>query len=583
MSRRYLLWIAALLLAAPLLAIAAHETKSVEDMITYPKSWGPSLLDPKIGGEIVEVSSNGTEESGTKTLNDRLVTEGHYWEPIWREGDSYVIVRLGHIASVARIQFTHRRSEEGEYLKEVGYPKSVKITALDEDERQLDEPRSEELENNGIQVARLKPPLKPAKLLRFDFGVDTYNVKRELGIGEIAVFEGEFYLGFQGLLPGTAKYDRIKFVDGDQIYGNLTFLNGKIVIQPLKAENPPDLERSDVYGIRWIRPPKGVPTAQVFLRTGEIVTGKMEMEGVEFAFGGVEPKPRLDVSRVTDIGLARRGKEKRDDNDKEIQSRGVIELVSGDRFIVKTEEVGLDVEPVTPSLVIGGRVKLGDVNRIEPVKQPEGMHRFVYKTREIVFARLKPGEPAGLSLELLAREITLQVLSSNIESYRAIADTYEIPSLPVDILALRNGDLVIGNLLEPKVKLQTRNFGEIELDSNSVAIIRSESEHPGLVEIRLVNGSVIHGRLKAESLKFVRRLNKKPFDIKPENLGLLNRFSEKRLNALRTKLGKDERSDDLTEVALYIFFGDKMRKNLRAVLQSLKDRHLWTFEQVPRG
>ena len=88
--------------------------------ISYPADWGPNLLDPAHDGRIAAVSSNGAvipagfvNLDGIVTLNDGKATENYRWEPIWTDGDSYVIVELGRLATITRIRFDNPPRRDG--------------------------------------------------------------------------------------------------------------------------------------------------------------------------------------------------------------------------------------------------------------------------------------------------------------------------------------------------------------------------------------------------------------------------------------------------------------------------------------
>ena len=588
MNVRYSLWMAIILVWSSS-ALAATEFKELERLkesleklerlkiergkvrVTYPDNWGPNLLDPKLGGEVIAVSSDNAEHDG-QDLNDGFAGEGNHWEPVWTKGASYVIIRLRRAAPIARIQFTNHSDGNG-------YPKSVKITPLSKDRKPLDKPRHVKLKNSPVQIARLDPALTPARLLRFDFGLGTYNREPDPGetrleIGEIAVFKSSYSLGFGGLRPGSITEDRIQFVDGDVVYGKIKFPDNKIVIY--HANQRILLQRTAVYGIRMGPESEGVRTTRVILRTGEIVTGKIESKGLAITFGDIE-RP-LSFPSVAVAGLA--GPAQQGAAFTERQERGTIELFSGDKALVDPASIALAIEPTT-SWLLGKKVMLQDVKRIQPVKEREGVHRFVFWTKEIVFARLAsrgPKQPDDLLLELLAG-IKLKVSNNSVKSYLGPSGRDVKLNTPVDILALRSGDLLVGTLArDQEIKLSTLNFGEISLNSDLILFIRSNRQEAGRVEVWLRNKSVIRGTLVAGPLKFTRYNQKSTIDIKPEHVGILDRLSVARMDTIRKSLLKDKTPDDLTEVSLYLFFNEHISDVLDTLLVQSNKRGLWTFE-----
>lgn len=597
MKRRCRLGIALFLLAIPLVLVTAAKDETLaEEKITYPDEWGPNLLEA--GVKIVEVSSNGTFIDGTETLNDGFATEGNHWEPKWNEPPFYFIVKLSRKASVGRIRFTTQ--SEG-----TGYPKRVTIIPWlyqpwDKKSKALGKGHVVHLEKSQPQDAELDPALPPARYLRFDFDKETHD-KNELEIGEVAVFEAS--LISHTVKAGSESKDRIEFDEKNEIYGTLLFPEKKITIIHAEEDLPLDLQL--VYGLDLKEPEK----TKVLLWSGEIITGtlvldKEKIKDLKVEFYGA--KPTLDFSKIKEIGFAKTPEieEKRKQYKEQIKKKGVLELVTGDRFYIDPNSTSMHVDPVIPEKFIE-EVQFQDLERIESVTQVGVSHRLLFKTKEILYANPKTDPP--LTIKLLAnnkKAFTFKVIPNSIKTYKAPYEPPSMPDYPFYALALRErGDLVIGQLKEDTlVRLKTPYFGELDIDPSQIVTMRSELAHPGKVEVRYPNGSVILGTIigvirkgkekekkgekPTEKLQFDRIValdkakDKVPVPVDVKSLGLLERFSKKRVEKVKEDLNKGIMPAELTEVMLH-FLEEHMDERLRIVLDRLEKHGVWWTFKVP--
>ncbi len=542
-----------------------------EQEITYPADWGPNILDPKVGSKIIEVSSNGLDFDGTKTLNDGLAIEGHHWEPVWGKTPYYFIVKLKRTASVERIQFTTQSNGRG-------YPKRVTVIPLASKDKPLAKGRILQLENNPVQFAELTPPLPEAQYLRFEFDENTYE-KNELEIGEVALFEVLFVS--HSIAPGSKIEDRIRFMGagGDEIFGKIEFPRDMITIE---GENGRlDIQFDKIYGIRSNYDSVDPKKVQILLWSGEIVTGKIQKMNDLLVRIGREKWP-LYRYKITEVALA-----KTDDRSKlskqymkkvRKNKLGVLDFVSGDRFYVDPDSLIINLESATAK-EFAETVPLKDLIRIDTARGGETGHRIIYKNNEIIYASLKTAPL--LDIKLLA-DVNLNAQQRDILTYQALSGRNSTPDEPFDVLALTRGDLIIGLLENSKLKLRSPHLGEISVDADMILTVRSKRDRQGQVEILLTNGSKLQGKMISKFITFRRSNQSRSVSLNIKDLGVLERFSKEKLAKLEDALEEGLITRETTDVALYLFTNKKnfntVSKMLETVLKQSKARGLWTFK-----
>jgi len=313
-----------------------------------------------------------------------------------------------------------------------------------------------------------------------------FNVPRELrkvpgALRRIILNMGGTMLTLGSLeFPRHDKYDLVVTANGNELLG--TILNRRFVIETFYGKL--DLPAERVVGL--VVPGAGDRHVQAALVDGQVVAGALLNAPLKLklADGNHMSLPPEKISSAAYRISA--------DRPEEIAARDpVIILRAGQQLFFRAEDIDLTFHTEH------GQPKLSADNlKIIHLDTPDGgLHRAVFSNGSVL-SGLLVADRLKLRLQLGP---TLEIPRSLVWQLAFPAGEQERPGQAV--LTFRNEDELFGRIAQKALTIKTQ-FADVTVASADIAEMRLAGGSPGLVNMKLRNGTTVSGRLKNRFIRF---------------------------------------------------------------------------------
>jgi hypothetical protein len=281
-------------------------------------------------------------------------------------------------------------------------------------------------------------------------------------------------------LPRHAKFDRVILTNGDELVGTITNSSLSMVT----AFGPLNLPAERTLGL--VVPSADEPLVHVALVDGQIVAGRLDEPVLHLQLRGSDDALDLEIPRVRSAGF--RVSDQRPESVTISAPTAVFR--TGEQLFFHPDDLAVDFQSqygrfrIDPSRLRGAHFNGG----------AGGLHRLAFVNGSMLSGLLQT-DKLTLRLQLGAEMSVGRYLLA-----KAVFPTNTPAAGPAARVRLRNGDLLLGQLLDEQFTIDTGS-GRVTVARGDIRLAEFSDQRLGEARIRLASGSSITGRLTQQQLR----------------------------------------------------------------------------------